>query len=108
MGFQDGSVVIWDLSTAKMVLTRRIESYAVRCLKFLPNSKFATGLENGQVNVWDIRVNLLYTPQKNMGGIAVKQPAVNTDRLFAIFRDKTLKIWVFDHSKENHYKTVYD
>jgi hypothetical protein len=107
LGFQDGRVMIWDLSSINVVLDKQINKEAILCLQFLPNWKFATGSEKGQVIVWDIHGALLYSPQKTRWRGAVQRLVSNNDRLFALFKDKTLKIWVFDNSQTSHYAPTY-
>lgn len=110
LGAQDGTILIWDLSNFNVVLDQQIQESPIRSLEFLPNWKFVTGSEKGYVKVWNIEGKLLYSLQKSSWRKSVQQLVSNNDCLFALFKDKTVKAWIFDNSKKSYpseYESIY-
>jgi len=107
-GSQDGTMKLFDTRTHEAATVFVTKAYSVRDVAFCPHGNghlFAAGMENGQIQLWDVR-----RPDK----YEKKWPA-HSDHIFAVDwhpesrytlasagRDKQIKVWNTSEAKCEH------
>ena len=67
-GYEDGTIVLWDLQEGKLICTLKGHTNAVNSIVISSNTTiFLSGSEDGNIKVWDDPRQSLYCGKANNG-----------------------------------------
>lgn len=100
IGFSDGTIVIFDLSTHQKVATLTGHDGAIMALALLPNNRLASGSFDSTVNIWDLNTHQKVATLAGHDAIIMALALLPNNRLASGSIDSTTKIWDLETHQE--------